>query len=465
MGAKGVLVVAKSFFVDIDVQGNSLLDVRDAVAGSDGPNFRQVLDGDAALQVQIDALAPTAHAPAGAADDSIAVQPNQAISVRRASAGGYADNALTLIPGAGLYVAPPVSPVVDFPVDNILAGPGIDVASTDDVFTVSARLAPGANLLTVVDGELFVERAYIDDADIVLDAAIRAQGDRLDNFQITGTGTVTVTESGDNQWLIDVPAVELANTYTGPGIDSASINADLSGRGITATSGDLYINTTSGQAFLHTGLVAPGDWVALAAAAQGVNSVSSPAGTVKVSNPSGPVVGVDVSDALRAQIAASTSANTSQDDRLDALETASHSPAVSGSGGIGVTAGQSVSLRIDPASTAGVVSQGTAGVRVDVSGYATSSALQQEVSDRIAGDSDLQDQIDAISGGVESFPPEPVVLNSANSYTEVIVGPVGATVTVREAGGCVVTVSVCESTPGLYTVASSVNFAGSISFG
>lgn len=203
---------------------------------------------------------------------------------------------------------------------------------------VTDRIAGDAAVqgeVDAVEGALAQEVIDRTDADTALQGEIdaeetaRADGDtalglRLDGISIVGTGMAVATEAGDNQWTVDVPSIQLANTYTGTGTDSASINADLADNvpPVTGQAGDLYINTGTGDAFINSGLVAPEDWVALATAAAGLNSITAADPSVEITGGGGPAATIKVGQTVQDQIAANASKNVQQDARLDGIDTA-----------------------------------------------------------------------------------------------------------------------------------------------
>ena len=63
----------------------------------------------------------------------------------------------------------------------------------------------------------------------------------------------------------------------------------------------------------------------------------------------------------------------------------------------------------------------------------------------------------------------PVALNSGNGYSQVLKGPSGSGVTVRDGGSCVAFIGVCESMvngdgSSDYTLSTNIPFAGDATF-
>jgi len=173
---------------------------------------------------------------------------------------------------------------------------GVAVSNTDPAIpALSAVVDPASDpALTVGATGLLFDPAAVGTAipDITaIEATIDATVDALSI--ITTSPSLTATSAGssatnDLVWTLALDSLQLANTYTGTGNDTVTIETDLTGRGITSEVGDLYVNDTSGAAFISND---PQVWTALAAAGVGVTSVVAGNGVaVNAANAAAPIV-------------------------------------------------------------------------------------------------------------------------------------------------------------------------------
>jgi hypothetical protein len=491
---------------------------------------------DASIAVAADGISV---APAGITTDKIA---NGAVGNLQLGANLYGlidVERLTTEPGAGVIagniltyngtqwagaapaaVTVPVKAVTgtagEIVVTETPAGSGTWVVDIDDAITTAitanataitnetaARGTADTTLQTNIDTvttNLATEVTARTDGDTAL-------GTRIDSLAITGTGMVTVTESAADSgiWTVDVPAIQLANTYSGTtGVDSGTITAEIAPA--VAQAGDLYVNSATGQAFIYDG----DSWTELAAATAHIISVASGDGSLTVTNGAGPNADLVLSAALQAAIATATSTNGTQDAAIGALQTTvaaldliDHAAAVSGSSGIAVDATtQAVSLVVDPVSG---LTQGVSGLTIDLTTYATDADVTAERDARTAADTALQAEIDAEElaraagdtaldlrvdtletsqatqnldidaleavnatqdGAIDTLEARhtSATFSLTGTGPTTVTGPIGGAFTVRDAGGCVITISVCE-VGGTYTLDANVPISGTIFFG
>lgn len=271
-------------------------------------------EATSALQVQIDTIEGnlTAEATARiAADSAFQVAMQAEIDARKAADEAKADKATRLIAGDGLTTDggnDTLGSDIHLKIDR---GRGIDVGPNGLTVNLGDGLVWGGTNSDYITLNQGVPDA-IDDLEEALaqETAEREEGDqalnaKIDAIQITGFGNAVVTQPKADQWNVTVPAITLSNAYTGPGHDTASINADLNGRGIIPQTGDMYVNNVSGDSFLNNGLPGAGgsEWTPLQSGTDGILSLVPADSSITVTGQAGPNATVKLAQHLQDQIA------------------------------------------------------------------------------------------------------------------------------------------------------------------